>query len=620
MDIQRKLLIRDLRRLLQVLPARTRWQVAGLFTLMFFLAVTEVLSIFSMSFMAMTVAVPERILSHPLTQRIFSHLPALGEICSDPRYFTLLASWLVVLLIACKNGLTALTNWRSAWLGEEIGSYAGSTIMAHFLKSSYMDHMSGDSGAMFQALSWKRQLGAFVVNILNTYTYGITSIALFVTILSATPGAILSCLGITGLIVFVTYRTMKTNIDRCGKTSAQCEAAENRTSMTAMRGIREVILYRQQETFFEKYTEALKTGKRPHAFLVIAPPIPTWILEFFGFLSIPTVIWVLIEFQDANMVTITAVITLIMLVAWRILPILNRSLGCLVFLRTIRPMAMTCLDRLESIQKQNLPDPALPDPDFRFDREISLHDVCFRYPGADHDSLKSVDLRIAKGQQIGIIGPSGSGKTTLVGILCGLLPMSRGEMRVDGMGLTEERKAAYIQRVGYVSQTPYIFNGTIAENVAFSAWGKPCDRERVIRACHMAALELIDTDERGIDYPIGDNASGLSGGQAQRVSIARALYANPDVLILDESTSALDLGTEKAIMETIENLKGHLTIIIIAHRLSTVERCDTLFWIEEGRLRTQGTPAELLPVYTKSLVSEEFQKELQKEHKCQKEQ
>ena len=160
--------------------------------------------------------------------------------------------------------------------------------------------------------------------------------------------------------------------------------------------------------------------------------------------------------------------------------------------------------------------------------------------------------------------------------------------------------------MGYVSQSPYIFNGTVAENVAFSQWGKPYDEERVKEACHMAALDIVEKDSKGILYPIGDNGAGLSGGQAQRVSIARALYARPDVLILDESTSALDIGTEQAIMETIQKLKGHLTIIIIAHRLSTVERCDRLFWVEEGHLHKVGTPAELLPEYTASLISKEL--------------
>ena len=614
MDIQRKLLIRDLKRLLQVLPSRTRLRVASLFAFMLLLALIEVASIFSISLMAMSVAAPENILNHPKMQLAFTWFPSLKELFADTRVFSLMASLLVVSLIFVKNAFTALTNWQSAILGEDIAKYAGCTIMDHFLKSDYMAHMAGDSTAMFQALSWRTHLGTFLVNIMSTYTYAFTALALLVAVLSATPGAILTTLAVICCIVYVVYRSMKTSIDRCAQTVKDTSTDQNRTTMMAMKGIREVILYRQQETFYDKFSDSCEFGRRPQAFLRIAPPIPTWILEFFGFLSIPTTIFLLIR-QDASMVSIAAVITMIMLVAWRVLPILNKSLGCLVHLRVVRPLAMNCLDRLEEIQRLHLPEPPMPDPNFRFDRTVRLEHVFFRYPGAEKDSLRDISLSIGHGEQVGFIGASGSGKTTLAGILCGLVRMREGKMLVDDTELTEERRAAYIQRVGYVSQTPYIFNGTIAENVAFSQWGKPYDEERVLEACRMAALDIVEKDSKGILYPIGDNGAGLSGGQAQRVSIARALYARPDVLILDESTSALDIGTEQAIMETIEQLKGRLTIIIIAHRLSTVERCDRLFWIEEGRLHKEGSPDVLLPEYTSSLISKDFAEKAAQEKK-----
>lgn len=307
------------------------------------------------------------------------------------------------------------------------------------------------------------------------------------------------------------------------------------------------------------------------------------------------------------MPTIAGVITVVMLAAWRVLPLLNRSLGCLVTLRGLRVMAMNCLERLETIQQWALASPPEPDPSFRFTREITLDDVGFRYPSAQQDSLSQLGFSIHKGEQLGIVGPSGAGKSTLVGLLCGLLPMSSGTLRVDGRELSPEERAAYIRSIGYVPQSPYILQGTVAANVAFSQWGKPYDAEKVARACRMAALDLVEHDPRGIEYPIGERGAGLSGGQAQRVSIARALYAAPDILILDESTSALDLGTESAIMETIAALKGQLTIVIIAHRLSTVEHCDRLIWMEKGRICRIGTPQEILPEYMKSFETQREQ-------------
>ncbi len=604
MDIQGKLLIRDLRRLGSVLPAGICRRLAVLFVWMLVLAAVEVLSVFSLSFLAMSVASPERVLSHPLAQRVFQELPGLDALCRDTRVFMLLSSWVVVGLIALKNLLSAWTRWRCSVLGESVAAYAGSRIMAGFLRSPYLRHLSGDSQAMFQALSWRWQLTGFVTHILNVYACGITAAALFFCLISATPGVILSCLTLTGLVIYATYRSMKTAIDRSSQAAARLQAEENRTALTAMRGIREVILYRRQDSFFGRYREASQRALRPGAFLRVAPPIPTWVLETFGFLVIPVTVLLLVVFRDADMVTITAVITMIMLVAWRVLPILNRALGSFVELRTLRPMAMACLDRLEEAGRAPLPRaPAKAPALFRFEREVRLENISFRYPGAERDSLSGVSLTVPRGGLTGLVGPSGSGKSSLAGILCGLFPLMGGEMLADGRVLSPEEREALLGHTGYVSQTPYLFRGTLAENVAFSEWGRPVDRARAAEACRLAALDIAEPDSRGLDCPIGDNGSGLSGGQAQRVAIARALYARPDILILDEATSALDLRTERAIMETVEALAGRLTIVIIAHRLSTVERCGRIFWLEEGRLRAQGPPEKLLPLYAETLAA-----------------
>ena len=473
--------------------------------------------------------------------------------------------------------------------------------MNHYLNSNYMWHISSNSSDMFQALGWKSQLSQLLVNLLNVYTYAITAVALFFALITATPGVIIGCLFATGLISYAVYKTMKNAIDRSGMQVAVSSAEENKTTFNAMNGIREVLIYGQQPVFFQKYIEACRSGVRARSFLTIAPPIPSWILEIFGFAVIPTTVWLLIRTQDANMAQIASVVTMVMLAAWRILPILNRSLGCLVVVRSVRPMAINCLERLENIQTQNLPPQPEPDPDFQFRKAIELKHIAFSYPNAERPSLVDISITIPKGAQVGIIGPSGAGKSTLVGILSGLMRAQGGGGSVDGAALNDAQLSAYCSRVGYVPQTPYIMGGTIAENVAFSQWGKPYDEERVWKACRMAALDVVDKDPRGIEYPIGEQGTGLSGGQVQRVSIARALYANPEVLILDESTSALDQGTEASIMETIHSLKNTLTVIIIAHRLTTVEQCDFILWIANGSVVKTGKPADIIEEYKRTL-------------------
>jgi ABC-type multidrug transport system fused ATPase/permease subunit len=323
-------------------------------------------------------------------------------------------------------------------------------------------------------------------------------------------------------------------------------------------------------------------------------------LESVGFSIIPLTLWIMYVLQDASMARITGVLTMIMLAAWRVLPTFNRAIAALVTVRGLRHAALDCLARVEEALAAPSPAPPEAAPDFTLREGLRLAQVSFRYPKSEKDCLSDITYFIPRASRLGVIGQSGAGKSTLALILSGLTQPSGGALLVDGLALTPPALAAYCLRVGYVPQSPYLMTGTLAENVAFSQWGKPWDEEKVRLACRMAELDVAET--RGLSLAIGENGAGLSGGQAQRVAIARALYANPAILILDEATSALDSGVENAIMDTIFALPQSITTIVIAHRLSTVERCDTLVWIEEGRLVASGPPAELLPRYREHLA------------------
>lgn len=596
-----KLLIADFLRILQPLPSRLRWKIYGLFALILLVAVFEVLSILSMTFTALTVASPQVLLDNRYMKAILHTMPAIERLCQDPRYFTLIASTAVVILIAVKNMLTAVLSWKQSAISEDIALYAGDVIISHYLHSPYLWHISNDTNQVRMALGARGSLCKLLVSILNVYTYAGTSIALVCILISSTPEMILLVLFLTALISWAVYRSMKKSLDRSGEVAVSGASSETRTINSAIHGIREVLIYSQQPVFREKFIEACNLGKKARAFLIMAPPIPTWILEVYGFAAIPFTTWILIRFYDADMALIAGVVTIVMLAAWRILPLMNRSLSSLVVLRSCRPMAMLCLEKLEAIKKENPPPLIEPDPDFYFEDSIELVDASFKYPSGATPALRNLDCKIPKGMQIGLVGLSGSGKSTLAGILSGLISPYAGQFLLDGREPTPAELAAYRSKIGYVPQTPYLLAGTIAENVAFSQWGKQYDAKRVLAACQQAALDIVDKDPRGIKYVLGENGAGLSGGQAQRVAIARALYANPEILILDESTSALDQHTETAIMRTINELKKNLTIIIIAHRLTTVEQCDWIIWLENGRIRRQGKADEILAEYKASM-------------------
>ncbi len=594
--------VEDFLMVYKIMPRNLRRETITVLVNMVILAVFEVASLLSISILALSIASPEKILSSPIFQEILKKIPFVSYLFTDPRSITLFASLGVVLLIGVKNIMSAFVSCKTAFLGEKIALFTGKTIFKNFLYSPYIKHLSGSSSKIFQAMSWRYILGLFVTNLLTIYTYTLITIALLITLVSSTPEILLGTILAFVTISYIIYKSLKKVIDSAGIMAAKCAQEETETTMNAMNGIREVLIYRQQNVFLKKYEDITIKGIPSRTFLTLAPPIPSWILEVLGFAIIPVTICIMFFFYNSSIVQIAAALTMIMLICWRILPVLNRALSCLVALRSVRPQAMECISRVKEALSSPQYAEIAPDINFSIKGTISFDKISFFYPKSNDASLNNISFSLKCGTRVGIVGPSGAGKSTLVSILSGLIEPSIGNVLVDGKILSPEERAAYCMQVGYVPQSPYIMPGTLAANVAFSEWGKPYNSDRVYEACRMAALDLVDIHEKGIDIPIGEHGAGLSGGQAQRVSIARALYTKPKLLILDEATSALDLATESAIIETIHNLPNDITVVIIAHRLSTVKNCDYIIWINSGNIIDMGIPDIVLPHYEQALM------------------
>lgn len=596
-----KRLFDDFVRAYRVLPKALQRSVIRMFVCVVLQAVLEIAGILAISVLAMSLAGPERLLSHPVAARIMAHFPTLIDYLGEQRFFSLIMASLAVLLIAIKNGVSAVVSIKTNMLGERLSLFAGDTVFRNFLHSPYIKHLSGEGGKMFQALSRRGDLGRMVVHQMAVYTYAAIALAMTCMLVLVTPGAVLlTMIGIISLAVVV-YRYLRRSVDTAGSRAADMGLEESRATMNAMNGIREALIYRQQDVFFERYHAACANRMGCSTLLNIAPSLPTWVLETAGFASIPATLWIMSVWQGASMSHITGILTMLMLVAWRVLPLVNRTLSALVVVRSSRYAALDCLSRVEQIMEEPAEPLPEPDPHFVMKEGISLERVSFQYPGSENLSLEDITFAIPRGARVGIVGKSGAGKSSLATILSGLVEPTGGEFRIDGRCPTPQEMAAYRQHVGYVPQNPYILSGTLAENVAFSQWGKPWDEERVLQACRLAELDIVA--QRGILLPLGEGGAGLSGGQIQRLSLARALYAEPSVLILDEATSALDSAVEAAIMDTLFALPQSITTIAIAHRLSTVERCDLIVWLDQGRIRGMGPGEKVLADYRAFLHS-----------------
>jgi ABC-type multidrug transport system fused ATPase/permease subunit len=229
-----------------------------------------------------------------------------------------------------------------------------------------------------------------------------------------------------------------------------------------------------------------------------------------------------------------------------------------------------------------------------FQDELVIDNVFYRYPNTTMDSLQGINLRVKKGESVAFIGKSGAGKTTLVDVILGLLEATSGDIRVDGQSIYQNLRA-WQNNLGYIPQSIFLTDESLKQNIAFGVPVAAIDDARIQKAIVAAQLtDLVAQLPQGLDTPVGERGVRLSGGQRQRVGIARALYHERDVLVLDEATSALDTDTEKLVTEAIASLSGSKTLFIIAHRLSTVEKCDRLYLLDQGKIVKSGTYAEVV--------------------------
>lgn len=347
-----------------------------------------------------------------------------------------------------------------------------------------------------------------------------------------------------------------------------------------------------KETFFvNEYNKHSKIKAKNSLYMNMLDQLPRLFLETI-LVSVVLITMLIVIFQQTNTSQLVSTMALYAMAAFRLLPSINRVIAMVTAIKYNQPALLAIYEDLflnkdkQSVEKNHQRNDLSFDGKVKaFKESITLNDVSFRYPNQKDFSIKDVSINIPIGKSVAFIGESGSGKTTIVDIILGLFETERGEVLIDGKKLCE-KKMLWQQKIGYIPQSIFLSDDTIRNNIAFGIGSQHIDDKEVWRALEQAQLKsFVESLPDKLDTSVGEGGVRLSGGQRQRIGIARALYNNPEILFMDEATSALDGETEKEIMKAIDSLKGEKTLIIIAHRISTIRNCDLVFKVSSGRVK-----------------------------------
>ena len=511
---------------------------------------------------------------------------------SDKQFLVLLG--LLSLMVLLLNQLIRLgSSWYGQFISHRIWWNLHRRMFRYYLNQSYMYHLQNSGNILLEKL--QVQTNAAVAGVIQPYFLIISSLVstLFTILLLIwiEPLMTLILLGVMILFYLLVFKQLKSKLDFYGKIGPEFSQKSFKLIHEAFSAIKEIKIRRNSEIYLDLFDPLAKKYCDSQVKIFLFGDVPRGLVEVVAFGGI-LLISILMITENGGFQMAIPILGMYALALNRLLPAVHNIYHQFARIRFHRPSLQVIQEdltaALDSNQKQS--SQILQVKDTKLDQKIELKNLNFSYPGSNIKVLDSISLNIPAGNLIGIAGGSGAGKTTLVDLILGLFEPVSGLIQIDGKPLDESNLSWWQTSIGYVPQSGFIADGTIANNIAFGILENKVDLQRVRDVAQIAQIsEFIETElPQQYETLVGERGVRLSGGQCQRLSIARALYNDPDVLIFDEATSALDGITEDNVMNAILKLSGQKTIIMIAHRLTTLQACDTIFLLEEGKLIDQG--------------------------------
>jgi ATP-binding cassette, subfamily B, bacterial PglK len=571
-----------LRRLWRHISHRRRGQFGLLLGLMVLVSFAEIISIGAVLPFLGALTAPSHVFAHPFAQPFIQFF---GIPSADKLLLPMTLAFCAATLLA--GTMRLLLLWVNTRLSFATGADLSISMYRRTLFQPYAVHLARNSSEVINGISNKASVvtNSMLMG-LNIVSASVAIAAILLALVSVEPVIALSTFGGFGLIyigsVAMTRRRLLINSQHIAQGSSQII----KVLQEGLGAIRDILIDSNQESYCEIYRNADLKVRRAAGDSTFVSSSPRYLVEALSMVFIAGIAYTLAKQVDGIARGIP-ILGALALGAQRLLPLLQQLYAAWTGIKGNQFSVSDALDLLDQPLPAVVSSSTQP---VQFQHHVNLRDISFRYGSDTHLVLQCVNLTISKGDRVGFIGTTGSGKSTLLDIIMGLLSPTSGEISIDGQVITTANCRAWQAHIAHVPQTIFLTDGTIEENIAFGVPKNQIDTQRVREAAKQAQIaEAVEGWPLQYESLVGERGVRLSGGQRQRIGIARALYKQADVIIFDEATSALDTETEQAVMQAIEGLSKHLTILIIAHRLTTLKNCTQIVELRDGGVLRIGT-------------------------------
>jgi len=582
-------------KLFKILTAREKFQLAALLLAMIITAFTQTLGIASVFPFITLIMQPNLIFENRWlywTYQTFNFSSAVS--------FIIFAGITMFIIIVVSNMISAFTTWlnfRFVWMNNHRLSRR---LLEKYLSMPYPYFLNKNSSELSKnVLADVSQLtGSFMIPLMNIASRGLAAIFIFTMLLWINAlASILTILIIGGAYALIYWRVNK-NLKQRGEQSLAANLYRFKVVLEAFGGIKDIKVLNREDYFLDQYTHHSYRFARHNSWNAVISQLPRFALEAIAFGGVIIFVLVLL-IQRGEATQVIPLASVFAFAGYRLMFAMQEIFSCFTQMQFSRALFdriyadFTTPDQEGALTVAQI----LKDPNgIVFNHEIVLNNISFTYQNTEQPVVSEINLVIKKNSSVALVGATGAGKTTLVDIMIGLMLPQQGTMLIDQLPLTSENVRSWQRKIGYVSQHIYLTDDTVTRNIAFGIPDQSIDHEKVVQSARLANIDkFIENDlPAGYKTIIGEHGVRLSGGQRQRLGVARAFYHDPEVLVFDEATSALDGVTEDAVLASILSTASSKTLIIIAHRLTTIKNCDWVYMMDQGRIIASGTYDTLL--------------------------